>query len=126
MLRHLAERLKLPHESQKFRKVYWDMHGKQLDLSRVMFDETTDMARKRQLRLERIPKKQLRQEYSHLWWDEDVDGLRIPSRDHLEWICWGFTPAAQEVERICLRIARLHWPDEKTVRLYKAQGVLGS
>lgn len=126
MLRHMGDRLKLPPDCQKFRKVYWDLHGTHIDLRRVMFDDTTDLARKRQLRLERIPRKQLRPENSDFWWSEDTDGCRIPSRDHLEWIYWGYTPAELEVSRICLRIARQHWPDEKTVRLYKAQAVLAA
>jgi hypothetical protein len=126
ILRHMADRLKLSTESQKFRKMYWDMHGWHLDLTRVMFDETSDMARKRQLRLEKIPRKLIHLENAHLWWTEDADGMRIPSRDHIEWICWGFTPDEREVGRICQRIARQHWPDEQTVRLYNAQAVLST
>lgn len=100
------------------------MHGRLLDLSRAMFDEKTDMARKRQLVLERIPRKRLHPENSYLWWDEDDQGNKIPSPDHVEWICWGFTPDVEEVSRICQRIARIQPPDAETVRLYRAQALL--
>ena len=126
VLRHYADRLKLPTECQKFRKMYWDCHGRHLDLSRMMFDETTDMARKRQLVLERIPRKKLHPENVQFWWTEDFEGNIIPSRDHLEWICWGYTPDIEEVARICKRIARLQSPDTETVRLYRAQAVLST
>jgi hypothetical protein len=124
VLRHLAEGLRLPFESQKFRKLYWDQHGRFLDLTRVMYDDTTDMARKRQLALERIPRKMIHPENEHLWWDDDNEGNKIPSREHVEWICWGFTPDVEEVQRVCARIARLQPPDTETVRLYRSQTVL--
>jgi len=126
VLRHYAERLKLTPESQKFRKMYWELHGRHLDMTRVMFDDTTDMARKRQLALERIPHKVLHPENADAWWGEDVHGNIIPSREHVEWICWGYTPDIEEVSRICRRIARLQPPDTETVRLYRAKAVLSA
>ena len=124
VLRHIAIRLNLPPDSQKFRKMYWDIHGRHLDLTRVMFDDETDMARKRQIVLERIPRKKLHPESSNCWWDEDAEGNLIPSRDHIEWICWGFTPDVEQVSDICKRIARHQPPDLETVRLYRAQAIL--
>jgi hypothetical protein len=124
VLRHHAGKLHLPGDSQKFRKLYWDIHGRMLDLTRVMFDNDTDMARKRQLVLQKIPRKRLHPENSHLWWDEDDHGNKMPSREHVEWICWGFTPDVDEVARICQRIARQQPPDAETVRLYRAQALL--
>ena len=124
VLRHLADRLHLPSDSKKFRKLYWDCHGRQLDLTKIMFDETSDMARKRQMVLERIPRKKIHPENANAWWDEDSDGLIVPSRDHVEWICWGYTPDPEEVARICKRIARVQPPDLETVRLYRAQAIL--
>jgi hypothetical protein len=106
--------------------MYWDLHGRHLDLTRLMFDEVHDMARKRQLVLERIPRKKIHPENSHYWWTEAADGEIIPSRDHVEWICWGYTPDVEEVANICKRIARLQPPDTETVRLYRAQSVLSS
>lgn len=106
--------------------MYWDVHGRHLNLTRIMFDDQTDMARKRQLVLERIPRKKLHPENSHIWWDEDAEGNRIPSRDHVEWICWGFTPSVEEVSKICERIARRQPPDLETVRLYRAQAILAA
>ena len=126
VLRHVATRFRISAEAQKFRQLYWDTHGRNLDLSRVMYDNTTDMARKRQLVLERIPRKKLHPENSHLWWDEDENGNLTPSRDHVEWICWGFTPDVEEVGRICKRIARMQPPDLETVRLYRAQAILAT
>jgi hypothetical protein len=124
VLRHYAERLKLPPETQKFRKMYWELHGRHLDMTRIMFDDTYDMARKRQLALERIPRKVLHPENFEGWWGEDVDGNIIPSPQHVEWICWGYTPDLEEISRICGRIARMQPPDTETVRLYRAQAVL--
>ena len=126
VLRHLAERLKLSPETQRFRKMYWDSHGRHLDLSRLMFDETTDMARKRQIHLERTPRKKLHPDNEELWWDEDVEGETIPSRDHVEWICWGYTPDIEGISRICKRLARNQAPDTETVRLYRAQGMFSA
>jgi hypothetical protein len=126
VLRHLATRLKISADCQKFRKMYWDTHGRQLDLSKIMFDDTSDMGRRRQLILERIPRKKIHPENSHYWWSEDVDGNIIPSSDHVEWICWGFTPDVEEVSRICKRIARTQPPDTETVRLYRAQAILST
>lgn len=126
VLRHLADRLKLSSDSQKFRKLYWDTHGRHLDLSRLMYDQTTDMARKRQLFLERIPRKKLHPDNWEAWWDEDVEGERIPSRDHTEWICWGYTPDPDEVADVIRRIARHQPPDLETIRLYRAQGLFSA
>ena len=126
ILRHYADRLKLPADCQKFRKMYWDSHGRHLDLSRLMFDEVHDMARKRQLALERIPRKKIHPENAHLWWVENVDGDIIPSRDHVEWICWGYSPDVDGVARICQHIAKIQPPDTETVRLYRAQAILSS
>lgn len=126
VLRHMAEKLKLPADCQKFRKLYWDMHGRHLDLTRIMFDETYDMARKRQLALEKISRKVIHPENSHYWWDEDETGQLVPSKEHVEWICWGYSPDAEEVSKICKRIAKMHPPDTETVRLYRAQAILST
>jgi hypothetical protein len=91
-----------------------------------MFDQTTDMARKRQLFLERIPRKILHDDNREARWDEDVEGERIPTRDHIEWICWGYTPDPAEVEDVIRRIARQQAPDLETIRLYRAQGVFST
>ena len=92
-----AQRLVVDECALEFALAYCFARSHKKPLHRTLVDKSDplgfDLVSKRQSVLERIVPYSI--DPDMLWdWDFDRDGrmVRVPSRVHLEWLCWGYTP----------------------------------
>ena len=92
-----AQRLVVSAEALQFALAYSFATAHKKALHRVAVDKINplgqDLLSQRQKALERIVP--INFDDHDLWdWERDYEGkrVRVPSRLHLEWLCWGYTP----------------------------------
>jgi hypothetical protein len=92
-----AQRLVVDEEAIQFALLYLMTRSHKKPLHRILVDKSNpfgyDLLSQRQKVLERIVPYSI--DHEMLWdWEYDGDGklIRVPSRVHLEWLCWGYTP----------------------------------
>lgn len=92
-----AQRLVVDEEAIRFALEYCMASSHKKPFHRVLVDKSNpfgyDLLSQRQKVLERIVPYSI--DHEMLWdWEFDTDGrsVRVPSRVHLEWLCWGYTP----------------------------------
>ena len=92
-----AQRLVVSAEALQFALAYSFATAHKKLLHRVAVDKINplgqDLLSQRQKALERIVP--INFDHHDLWdWERDYEGkrVRVPSRLHLEWLCWGYTP----------------------------------
>ena len=92
-----AQRLVVSEEALRFALVYVVATSHKTPLYKIAVDKThqfgPDLLSQRQRALERIVPENLKA--VELWdWECDKMGrlVKVPSRIHLEWLCWGYTP----------------------------------
>lgn len=91
-----AQRLVVSDQALQFALLYSSAYCHNQPLHRIAVDKThqlgQDLLSLRQHALEKIVPFDSSED---LWdWEHDRDGrlVRVPSRLHLEWLCWGYTP----------------------------------
>jgi hypothetical protein len=97
-----AQRLVISEEALQFALSYSLAKSHKKPLHRVAVDKSNqlglDLLSQRQRALERLVPENIRKR--DLWdWEYDTDGkmVKVPSRIHLEWLCWGYTPDDQGI-----------------------------
>lgn len=92
-----AQRLVTSDEALQFALSYNIAASTKKPLHHIAVDKSNELGRdllsQRQKALENIVSKDI--STVELWdWDYDSQGklMKVPSRVHLEWLCWGYTP----------------------------------
>jgi len=92
-----AQRLVVSDQALKFALSYSSAYSQKTPLHRIAVDKShqlgPDLLSLRQRTLEKIVPEALGD--MDLWdWEHDREGrlVRVPSRLHLEWLCWAYTP----------------------------------
>jgi hypothetical protein len=97
-LYHRAKRVVLSTDALEFALKYSSASTQKKPLYLISVDKMNpnlgpDLLSRRQRALENLVPRD--PESVELWeWDFDIRGdmIKIPSRLHLEWLCWGYTP----------------------------------
>jgi hypothetical protein len=98
-----AQRLVVSDEALQFALKYGSAASQKKPLHRIAVDKLNpfghDLLSQRQRALERIVPEDIQS--VELWdWELGRDGrmVKIPSRVHLEWLCWGYTPDERGIQ----------------------------
>jgi hypothetical protein len=92
-----AKRLVISEEALQFALSYTLAISNKKQLHKIACDKSNqlgpDLLSQRQKALEKLVPEEICEEDLYDW-EYDWEGklVRVPSRVHLEWVCWGYTP----------------------------------
>jgi hypothetical protein len=92
-----AQRLVVSDEALQFALSYNTAASNKKPLYHIAVDKSNELGRDLQSQRQKALETLVPRDIStvELWdWDYDVQGnlVKFPSRIHLEWLCWGYTP----------------------------------